>query len=261
MKVGFLQFCPVFGKKKENFEKVESLLKNVNADLIVLPELFNTGYTFLNNNELASLAESARTGETNKFVSPLAREKNCLFAYGFVEKSRNGFFNSAALVSPEGIIGVYRKVHLYLEEKKFFISGWTGFPVFEYNKVKFGLLVCFDWIYPEAMRTLALKGAQIILHAANLVMPYCPDAMVTRAIENRVFIITANRIGKENRGGKEYRFIGKSEVVAPNGEILIRAGEEECVKIVDIDPSQALNKKINPLNDLFTDRREELYFR
>jgi predicted amidohydrolase len=123
------------------------------------------------------------------------------------------------------------------------------------------MLICFDWIFPETMRTLALKGAQVILHAANLVMPYCPDAMVTRALENRVFIVTADRIGEEKRNGKEYKFVGKSQIVAPNGEVLIRAEDEECVKIVDIDPVIALDKKVNDFNDLFADRREDLYFK
>ena len=166
-----------------------------------------------------------------------------------------------ALISPDGLIGVYRKAHLFFEEKKFFQPGDTGFHIFEYKNVKLGMLICFDWIYPEAMRTLSIKGAQIILHPANLVTPYCPDAMITRALENRVFIILANRCGEEERNGKNNKFIGQSEVVSPQGKILVRVGQEECVKIVDIDPSLALNKKFNQYNDLLIDRREHLYFR
>jgi len=260
MKVGFIQFCPVFGAKQRNFEKVCQLLKGVTADVLVLPELFNTGYTFLDKKELLSLAEDAG-GETHKFVITLARNLNCLFAYGYAEKDGAMVYNSAALVSPQGIIGIYRKVHLFLEEKLYFEPGDRGFPVFEYGRVKYGLLICFDWIYPEAMRTLAIKGSQIILHCANLIMPHCPDAMITRALENRVYIITADRIGEENRGDKKYHFIGKSQVIAPNGEILARTGDEESIKVVDISPEAALNKKINPFNDLLSDRKEQLYFK
>ncbi|UCG30557.1 MAG: hypothetical protein JSV53_01380 [candidate division WOR-3 bacterium] len=259
MKVGFLQFNPTFGDKTKNYRAVEELLKNVVADIVVIPELFNTGYTFLNEKELIDLAEPAG-GETYEFMHRLAQEKNCALAYGFAEKAEDIHHNSMSFVTTRGLVATYRKSHLFFEEKFLFQPGDTGFDVFEYGGVKFGMLICWDWIYPEAMRTLALRGAQVILHAANLVTPYCPDAMKTRAIENRVFIITADRAGDEIRGEKDFHFIGKSQVVAPNGGILVRAGEETCVKISEIDPSFALNKKMNEHNDLFADRRAELYF-
>ncbi|KPJ71997.1 hypothetical protein AMJ52_07795 [candidate division TA06 bacterium DG_78] len=260
MKIGFVQFNPIFGEKNSNCDTVKNLLHGVSADVIVLPELFNTGYTFLNKAEVAMLAET-KNGKTADFMLSLAQEKKCCFAYGFAEKNKNFFYDSMALMSPDGLIGVYRKSHLFFEEKKFFQPGNTGFHVYTYKNVKLGMLICFDWIYPEATRTLALKGAQIILHPANLVTPYCPDAMITRAIENRIYIVTADRIGKEKRDKKELSFIGKSQVVSPKGEILIRAETEECVKIVDIDPDLALNKKFNQYNNLFDDRREDLYFK
>jgi predicted amidohydrolase len=259
MKVGFLQFNPLFGDKKHNYDAVGQALGNAAADVIVLPELFNTGYTFLNKEELDELAEPAY-GETNSFMHRLAQEMECAFAYGFAEKAGNFYYNSMSFVAPSGTTTTYRKSHLFFEEKFLFQPGDTGFRVFDHDGVKFGMLVCWDWIYPEAMRTLALQGAQIILHTANLVTPYCPDAMVTRAIENRVFIVTADRSGDEIRGDKKFHFIGKSQVVAPNGDILVRAGEETCLKIVDIEPDLALDKKMNIHNDLFLDRRQELYF-
>lgn len=260
MKVGFVQFNPVFNDKDKNFATVENLLKGINAELIVLPELFNTGYTFLTKTELNNLSEPA-TGSSYDFIFKLARQYKCAFAYGFAEKEDDCLYDSMALVSPDGLIGVYRKIHLFFEEKKFFQPGDTGFHVFKYKNIKLGMLICFDWIYPEAMRTLAVKGAQIILHPANLVTPYCPDAMITRAIENRVFIILANRCGEEKRNGKMNKFIGQSEVISPQGEILVRVEQQECIKIVDIDPALALDKKFNQYNDLLVDRREDLYFK
>ena len=122
------------------------------------------------------------------------------------------------------------------------------------------MLICWDWIYPEAMRTLALKGAQVILHSANLVTPYCPDAMKTRAIENRVFVVTADRAGDEIRSDKNFHFIGKSQVVAPNGDILVRVNEETCTRHVEIEPEDSLNKRMNIHNDLFLDRRADIYY-
>ena len=170
MRIGFLQFNPSFGNKQENYKTVEHLLQNVEADVLVIPELFNTGYAFLDKEELAGLAEPAK-GETSEFIHGLTKEKGCAFAYGFAEKAGDVYYNSMAFVAHPGIIAIYRKSHLFFEEKFLFQPGDTGFQAFQYEGVKFGLLICWDWIYPEAMRTLALKGAQIILHAANLVTP------------------------------------------------------------------------------------------
>lgn len=260
MKVGFVQFDPVFGEREKNLAAVEKLLEGIDAELIALPELFNTGYTFLNKEELTRYAEPTK-GPTYEFMLKLARQHNCTFAYGFAEKDNGNFFNSAALVAPHGLVGVYRKSHLFFEEKKLFMNGDTGFQTFVYQKIKLGLLVCYDWIYPEAMRTLALKGAQIILHCANLVMSYCPEAHKTRALENGVFIVLANRTGEEKRGDKSYKFIGQSEIVGPRGEIIYRAKNKACVHVVDIEPKKALDKKMNDYNDLMKDRRDDLYFK
>ncbi len=138
------------------------------------------------------------------------------------------FYNSAVLTGPEGFIGVYRKTHLYFEENLYFTPGDTGFRVWDTKAGRIGIMICFDWFFPEAMRTLALSGADIVAHPSNLVLPYCPDSMPLRCLENRVFAITANRTGTENRKeGSSLRFIGKSEIVSPEGEILVRAPEAE----------------------------------
>lgn len=122
-------------------------------------------------------------------------------------------------------------------------------------------MICFDWFFPEVARSLALAGAEIIAHPANLILPYCPDAMVTRCIENRVFAITANRIGSEQRGGKRrLTCIGRSEVVDPKGRILRRApSDKDSLEIVEINPHEARNKKISPRNHLFRDRRTQFF--
>jgi predicted amidohydrolase len=90
------------------------------------------------------------------------------------------------------------------EEALWFCPGDRDFPVFDIGPCKIGIMICFDWFFPESMRILSLKGADVICHSANLVLPFCQDAMVTRCLENHVFAITANRIGMENRGGKTF---------------------------------------------------------
>ena len=122
------------------------------------------------------------------------------------------------------------------------------------------MMICFDWLFPESARSLALQGVQLIAHPANLVLPYCPDAMVTRCLENHVFTATANRVGNEQRGGASLHFIGTSEVVDPNGNVLLRLSPaEEQIPAADIDLSQARNKRINERNDVLTDRRPDQY--
>jgi predicted amidohydrolase len=165
------------------------------------------------------------------------------------------------VVGPSGFIGCYRKTHLFFEETLFFTPGDTGFQVWDIGPAKIGVMICFDWYYPEAARTLALKGAEIICHPSNLVLPDCPDSMPVRCRENRVFAITSNRTGSEARGGKDQlTFIGNSEVVAPRGAILHRAPrDQEELCIVEIDPADARNKALTLYNDLLRDRRESLY--
>jgi predicted amidohydrolase len=123
-------------------------------------------------------------------------------------------------------------------------------------------MICFDWFFPESMRTLALMGADIVAHPSNLVLPYCPTAMPVRCLENRVYSITSNRIGTESRkNGQSLRFIGQSLIVSPEGKVLVKASEnQEVVTSIEINPELARNKSLNPLNNLFEDRRPELYF-
>lgn len=116
------------------------------------------------------------------------------------------------------------------------------------------------------MRTLALKGADIIAYPSNLILPYCPDAMVTRCLENRVFAVTANRTGFEQRFDKErLKFIGTSQITSPGGERLYRAAqyqeERTCIEIViEKARDKNLNPFNNPFNNIFDDRREKFYY-
>ncbi|MGH2575769.1 MAG: nitrilase-related carbon-nitrogen hydrolase [Ignavibacteria bacterium] len=267
MKAGYLQFKPEFGKPKENISRIEELIADKNFDLLVLPELPNSGYLFSSEDELKELSEEIPDGEFCKSLKKLCSAKDCFIVSGICEKSNGKFYNSAVLVYPDGNINVYRKLHLFFEEKLWFAPGDTPLVVYEISNsnvrnVKIGIMVCFDWRFPEITRTLALKGAQIICHPSNLVMPHCQDAMVIRALENQVFTITANRIGKDIKRDKELSFTGKSIIVSPNGDILHIGSEdtEECF-ITEIDPDIALNKMITEYNNIFEDRREELYFK
>jgi predicted amidohydrolase len=259
MKVGYCQTKPIFSEKELNFKNVESLCRNKNADLLVLPELFNTGYTFTSKDEVEALAETS-SGTTSDFLINLAQQVDGIVVGGFVEQEGDKYYNSAIIASKHQILGVYRKIHLFYKEKLWFEPGNLGFKIFSVNNVNIGVMICFDWIFPEAMRTLSLKGADIIAHPANLVLPYCQNAMVTRCIENHVFEITANRIGIERRGEDSFIFTGLSQITACNGEILHRGNDyREEMYTHTINPEEARNKQLNEFNQIFQDRRTEFY--
>ena len=263
MKVGYFQLEPEFGKVDRNIRDLSDRLGSIECDLLVLPELAFSGYQFLDKEEVFSLAEPVPQGPTTQTCIGLAQRHAMHLVVGLPERYGDQCFNSAVVVGPKGFLGVYRKTHLFFEETLWFAPGDTGFHVWDIGPARIGVLVCFDWVYPEAARSLALKGADILCHPSNLVLPHCPDAMVTRCLENRVFSITANRIGQEARKGKPpLTFIGKSEVVSPGGRILHRSPiDKEELMVVDIVVNEARDKTINPYNDLFRDRRPHWYAR
>ena len=267
MKAGYLQFKPEFGKPEKNISKIENLVKDKDFDLLVMPELANSGYLFTSSDELAVLSEEIPNGKFCNALREICRDKNAFIVSGICEGHKGSYYNSSVLVQPDGKIHTYRKIQLFYEEKLWFQPGNFPLTVYEIKSsllkpVKIGMMVCFDWIFPEVTRTLALKGARIICHPANLVMPFCQDAMVTRAIENGIFTITSNRTGKEVKEEKELNFTGLSEIVNPKGKILHRGThDKEEVVVLEIDPSEAIDKHINPMNDLFADRREEFYLK
>lgn len=259
MKVGYIQTSPMFGDKKHNFNEVEKLGKNLKADLIVLPELFATGYVFTSKEEAISLAEDI-DGETAEFLIKMAKTTEAVLVGGFIEKAEGNVYNSAMITSSNGVLGSYRKIHLYNKEKFWFSPGNKPLKVYEINGVNIGIMICFDWIFPETTRTLALLGADIIAHPANLVMPFCQKAMTIRCLENRVFSITSNRIGEEKRGDDHFKFTGRSQITSYDGEILSTAPmDKSYVDVIDIDFQKARDKKLNENNDIFEDRRVEFY--
>lgn len=259
VKVGYIQTHPTFGEKERNFTQVENLLKNTRADLIVLPELFSTGYTFISKEEAYSLSEDLR-GETAEFLMSLSEKTQSIIVAGFNERDGKNIYNSSIIVSEGSVKGTYRKLHLYFKEKLWFSPGNHQPEVFNIKDVNIGIMICFDWIFPETARTLALKGADIIAHPANLVLPYCQKAMVTRCLENRVYAITANRIGSEKRGEDNFKFTGGSQITSYKGEVLSSAPENKThVGFVDIDIDLARNKNLNEFNNLFDDRRRNIY--
>jgi predicted amidohydrolase len=255
--LGYLQFHPTLGDPARNRRRMAELLALHRADLVVLPELSTSGYC-LGPEAMRAVAEPADGPTAAAFVE-LARRTGTHYIVGLPELAGGRLFNCIILVGPRGVLASYRKVHLFGFEPGVFTPGDGEPEPVDFGGTRLGLMICFDWIYPEVARVLALHGATVLCHPSNLVLPHCPDAMITRCLENRVFAVTANRVGEEDWRGEAVRFIGMSQVVTPSGEVLGRAGEdEEGVFLVDVDTSLAEDKVVRG-NDIFAMRRPRLY--
>ncbi|MCA9755421.1 MAG: carbon-nitrogen hydrolase [Candidatus Eisenbacteria bacterium] len=257
MRIGYVQMEPRVGESEANRERVRTaVLAAPEADLLVLPELANSGYHFESQGQSAQLAEPV-DGPFVALLRELARARNLTLVSGLAERDGSTLYNSAVLVRPDGSIELYRKLHLFLNEKDHFAPGNLGLPVFQVGAARIGLLICFDWQFPEAWRTLALRGADIVCHPSNLVLPgLAQRAIPVHALLNRVYVVTANRIGTESG----LTFTGRSILVGPRGELLAEAPEtSEETRVVEIDPFLARDKSVTPRNDLLDDRRPEHY--
>jgi len=259
-RVAFVQGRPRFGHGEENLERGLALARTVEADLVVLPELWSSGYVFSSHREVADLAEDARTGLTAKTLTAAARRERRHYVAGFPEAARGRHFNSAMLVGPSGVKAVYRKLHLFEREREWFSPGDLPLAVHRVGSARVGMLICFDWRFPEAARVLALLGADVIAHPSNLVFPNAQEAMRVRALENRVFTVTANRTGTERRPGGTVPFTGRSQIVDPDGVVAARAGRaQETAVAVRCELSRARTKRLTRQTPLFSNRRPEFY--
>lgn len=259
-RIAFAQFQVAFGEPEKNRAAMKPLAARAAADLLVFPELAVSGYDFVDAKEASGLAEPFGDGPTSEAASSWALEFDTTIVVGYAERATEGLYNSCLLALPDGALYNYRKIHLFSREKLFFLPGDAPPPVIDTPAGRVGLMICFDWIFPETARTLALNGAQIIAHPSNLVLPWCQRAMFARCVENRVFAVTANRIGTEDRAGRTLTFTGGSQIVDPAGETLAQAPiDQDAVETVEIDPTRADEKALNEHNHLLHDRRPEMY--
>lgn len=240
------------------------------ADLVVLPELVSTGWVMDDPSALGRLAEVADgSGPVLSAWCQAAAERAIAVVGGFLERDGEHLYNSAIAIDRDGSIqGVYRKLHLFSSERGVVNPGTAGLPVVELAGHRVGILICYDLRFPEAMRLLALQGAELIAVPTAWVSGFDPnvdvtsprigqiDAAVVQANLNQVFVACGDTVGRT--GGSE--FLGRSMVADPYGRIIAGPGSftEEDLVVADVDIAEvarALHRGdgISPRDDRRTD--------
>lgn len=268
LNISLVQFTPVWDNVTQNLRHIADLLKDVQTDIIVLPELSTTGYSFINREETLNASEDM-DGQSIAFFKQLAKDHQAMVIAGFVEKNGDNVYNAALMALPNGEVKSYRKTHLFFREKECFTEGDSGFFVVEHplKECKVGIMICNDWRYPEAARSLALLGADLIACPSNLVSDVWRIGLPARALENKVFVAVTNRCGTEirqleNGSTQTLTFTGGSVLYNFTGEPIEQANKtEERVITLQIDPVLTRDKYFNPFNDLLNDRRPDYYLR
>jgi predicted amidohydrolase len=268
--VAAIQMEPRIGQTEYNLSHSLSLIGQAadqGATLAVLPELTSSGYVFETRDEAMSLAEDARTGPAVAAWSAIAAERKLYLVAGLCERAGDKIYNSAVVIGPGGPLGVFRKVHLWDQENRFFTPGDLGFPVLDLPFGKLGVFICYDGWFPESYRACALAGADIICVPTNWVpMPSQPAGrevmantlVMAGAHSNGVFVIAADRIGIE-RGQP---FLGNSLIVGPAGFPLAgpAPADAEVILTAEITPAAAADsRRLNGFNHLLQNRRPGQY--
>lgn len=245
MEISLIQTDVFYKDKIKNLELVAEVLANSErvGDIVVLPELFSTGYIFESPLDIQALCEDYDTGPTISALSRLAAKYGTTIVAGVAEVDKGQFFNSVAVIGGKGLIGKYRKITQTNIDKLYFSRGDTLFT-FEYQGVTFGIAVCFDLWFPELIREYSKLGVEVLLHPANFGGEQSLHISKARAIENSVYVVTCNRIGCDVTADIVGEYCGKSQICAPSGELLVQFGGEAGVKTVNIAVEPSARKKV-----------------
>jgi predicted amidohydrolase len=266
--VACCQVAPKIGDLVFNRTLTERAIRSAalrGAQVVVLPELVQSGYLFADRHEALSLSEAV-DGPTLRLWQALARELNIVVVGGFCERLEgNQLANSAAMIDAQGLRAVYRKAHLWDAENEIFSAGNAAPPVVETVHGRIGMLICYDLEFPEWVRLPALAGADLLCAPVN--WPDGPRPPTERATEvvrvqanasvNRMFIAACDRHGHE-RG---VSWVQGSVIVDADGYPLAGPAEQggEQMLLASLNLAEARNKRISERNDLHRDRRAELY--
>lgn len=260
MHLSVIQFETLVGQKEKNLQTIEDYIHCIDSEILVFPELATSGYYHKDKKQLTDVADNYESNTVQKFQK-LSTDLNKIIVFGFPELIDDKIFNSAAILIPNSeLSSVYRKTHMFYKEKFVFDEGDSGFNIIEFNGLRLGTMICYDWRFPEAARTLSLKGADLIVCPSNLVTGVWQNVMSARALENKVYIAVSNKIGKEEAEEEQLIFNGESAIYSYDGTYLAKASKDkEQVLTVEIFPSKTRDKSFNDYNDIIKDRRPKFY--
>jgi predicted amidohydrolase len=236
------------------------------AQIVVLPELAASGYVFRSADEARAVAQPADGPLLTGWAAEAARTDAVVIG-GFCELASDGrVFNSAALVDGDGVRAVYRKLHLWDQESRWFARGEQPAPVVQTRFGRIGLGICYDIEFPELTRGLALAGAELLALPTNWPRERWPpssEPAVLRGLALATAYLSKFYVAVCDRGGSERGadFQGGSVIAAPDGSVLAEAplGSTEQMLFAHCDLSIALDKRTSERNDAFADRRPEHY--
>jgi predicted amidohydrolase len=266
VRIACCQLAPDVERPQRNGELARAALSAAidgGAQIVVLPELCNSGYVFGSEQEALAAAEP-RDGELLRSWVVEAGRGDAVVVGGFCELAPDGtIYNSSALLDGSGVLAVYRKLHLWNQEARWFAPGTDPAPVVETRFGRIGLAICYDIEFPELTRGLGLGGADLIALPAN--WPRDPDPPNGRPIlhtlaeitgyHSKVFMAVCDRCGTE-RG---VEFEGGSVIAGPDGRQLAGPAQGSETIAADCDLQSARDKRTSARNDAFTDRRPDQY--
>lgn len=271
MKIAIAQMDVKVGKVKENFDKAKEMIREAGrqgADLAVLPELWSCGYTWLRNDgrsleeEKATLRKMIDMQERMNLVDEMramAAESRLALVLGSIPiQQKDRIYNTSILIDQDGQeVGRYSKIHRFrLMNEHHFLAPGEDLPVYELGGIGCGIQICYDLRFPEAARTLVLRGSQILIYPSQWPDPrrkHFETLLLSRAIENQCFVVAVNRVGQSG----DQTFFGHSTIVGPWGELLIKAGNQEGVWCSKIEVQDV--RKARETIPCFDDRRQRLY--
>ncbi|OFV83708.1 MAG: hypothetical protein A2W26_00765 [Acidobacteria bacterium RBG_16_64_8] len=236
-RVAAIQFEPRLGEVESNRQRMLDLTERAagrGCQLIVLPEMATTGYCFIDRAEIAPLLETI-PGPTTQLLSQIAQRHGCHIVVGLgeVERESGLFYNSAVLIRPDGGTEKSRKVHPFVSDTRWANDGDLGFPAWDTALGRISVIICMDAGFFESSRIPCLAGAEVICMPTNWVQERAPAMdWFTRAVENSVYLIAADRYGEE-RG---VQFSGGSCIIGPRGDLLAWLDTGDGIVEAEIDP-------------------------
>lgn len=251
---------PKLKMKKQNIAEQCALVEEAakkGAKLIALPEMSTTGYCWYDRAEVSPFVEPI-PGPTTETFGRIAREYQCWIVVGLpeVDEKTGIYYNSAALIGPDGVVGVHRKTHNYVCEGRWAKQGDLGHQVFETPIGTIGLLVCMDINIMETARLEGVQGADVIVNISNWVEDKTPAmTWFTRAYENGCYVVVSDRCGLER--GTEFN--GGSCIIDPDGHLLCCADVGPSIAYSEIDLEKARSKSFFGYGHKIKDRRPEEY--